>query len=574
MKPAMKKIRLAAALTAGATLIAGAASGCTSSSGTSTAGGSSLSSAVKYGGVLRVTGSDPMPDNFNPLDPAGTSGTASGTGSVLYEPLIYDNSDTGKLTDMLATGYQWSNRNKTLTFTIRQGVKWSDGTPFSAADVAFTFNLLKKYPALDGNGFWKTTLSSVTAPSSDTVVFQFSAPYTVLFTQIVGQEIIPEHIWSKITNPVTYTNPDPVGTGPFLLKSYGPSNVIYVKNPHYWMPGRPYIAGIDYEGIESDSTEELQLLDGSLDYAYDALTDPEKTFVAADPSTNHYWWPVGDLNFLYFNTTMAPFNTAYFRQAVAMTINDNVVAERAYFGAIPPANGAEETGVTNGQVNEWIPSSLTNLEWSYDPAAALKLLESHGYKLVGGSLEAPGGKVLPTFSLLIGTGWTDFISMAQTISQELLQLGIHTTLDEQPYSTYAANSEDGNYQLMISWGNGSGPTPYYMYYYLLSPNESAPIGKDAATNWERYTNPAVTAALTQYSKTSDLADQKEDILQIEKNVLENVPVVALTGRPNFGDYSTREFTGFPSASDPYNDADPTDGFGGGAEMMYLNVHSK
>jgi peptide/nickel transport system substrate-binding protein len=569
----MKKIRLAAALTASAVVIAGAASGCTSSSGTSS-GESSLSSAIKYGGVLEVPGGDPMPDNFNPLDPAQTAGTASGTGSALYEPLIYDDPYTNELTYMLATGYRWSNGNKTLTFAIRQGVKWSDGTPFSAADVAFTFNYLKKYPALDGNGLWKTTLSSVTAPSSDTVVFQFSAPYTAIFPQIVGQEIVPEHIWSKIANPVTYTNPHPVGTGPFLLKSYSPTNVSYVKNPHYWMPGKPYIAELDYEASESDDTEEFLLLNGSVQYAYDALTDPAKTFVAADPSTNHYWWPVSDLNFLYFNTTVAPFNTAYFRKAIAMTINDNVVAQRAYFGSIPGASGPEETGVTTGEVNEWIPPSLTNLEWSYDPAAALKLLESHGYKLVGGSLEAPGGKVLPTFNILTGTGWTDFISMAQTVSQELLQLGIHTTVDEEPGGTYVASSDDGDYQMMISWGNGSGPTPYYMYYYLFSPSMSAPIGKDAATDWERYTNPAVTAALTQFSETSDLALQKEDMLQIEKNVLENVPVVALTGRPNFANYSTREFTGFPSASDPYNDADPSDGFGGGAEMMYLNVHLK
>jgi peptide/nickel transport system substrate-binding protein len=513
-----------------------------------------------------------MPDNFNPLDPATNAATASGTGSVLYENLIYDNSYTGVLTDMLATGYRWSNESKTLTFTIRQGVKWSDGTPFSAADVAFTFNYLKKYPALDGNGIWKTTLSSVTAPNPDTVVFQFSAPYTVIFPELAAQKIVPEHIWSKITNPVTYTNPDPVGTGPFLLKSYSPSNVTYVKNPHYWMPGRPYIDGLDYEASKSDETEQLLLLQGQIQYAYDALTDPAQTFAAADPSTNHYWWPVGDLNLLYFNTTMAPFNTAYFRKAIAMTINDNVVAERAYFGAIPPANGAEETGATNGQVNEWVPSSLKNLEWSYDPAAALKLLESHGYKLAGGSLQAPGGTALPTFKILIGTGWTDFASMAQTISQELLQLGIHTTIDEEPYSTYAASSDDGNYQLLLSYGNGSGSTPYYMYYYLFSPSESAPIGQSANTNWERYTNPAVTAALTQYAQTSDLAVQKQDMLQIEENVLENVPVVALTGRPNYADYSTREFTGFPSASDPYNDADPSDAFSGGAEMIYLNVH--
>ena len=569
----MTKTRRAAGLAMGTVLIAGMAAACSSgATSTGTSSVSSPNSPAKSGGILRVVGGETLADDFNPLDPAGSSATAPGTGSVLYENLIYDNIDTGQLTDLLATGYKWSNENKTLTFAIRHGVKWSDGTPFSAADVAFTFNYLKKYPAFDVNAVWKTTLTSVTAPNSDTVVFNFSAPDTVIFPSLIEQKIVPEHIWSKISNPVTYTNPDPVGTGPFLLKSYSPSDVTYVKNPHYWMPGKPYLDGIDMEAVKSDENEELLLLKGQMDYAYDALTDPERTFVDADPSTNHYWWPEVDMNFLYFNTSTAPFNDVYFRKAVAEGINDNTVAERAYFGAIPGASGSAEAGVTSGQAQEWFPSSLSSLEWSYNPTAALKLLEAHGYKLVNGSLEAPGGKMLPTFKILVGTGWTDFVSMAQTISQELLQLGIHTTIDQEPYSTYAADSADGDYQFLISYGNGNGATPYYEYYYLLSPTQSAPAGKDAGTNWERYTNPGVTAALTQYAETSDLAVQKQDITTIEKNVLENVPVVALTGRPNFANYSTSEFTGFPSASDPYNEGDAADNFDGGAEMMYLNVH--
>jgi peptide/nickel transport system substrate-binding protein len=563
----MTKIRRAAGLAVGAILIAGAAAAC-SGGNAPTAASSSGSSAVKSGGILRVVGGETLADDFNPLNPAGTGGTAPGTGSAVYENLIFDNDYTGKLTDLLATGYQWSNGNKTLTFTIRQGVKWNDGTPFTAADVAFTFNYLKKYPALDTDAIWKTTLTSVTAPASDTVVFKFSAPYTAIFPSLAAQKIVPEHIWSKISDPVTYANLNPVGTGPFLLKSYSPSDVTYVKNPDYWQPGRPYIAGIDFEAVKSDDTEELLLLKDQMDYAFDSLTDPARTYVAADPSTNHYWWPEVGLNFLYFNTKTAPFNDVNFRKAVAEAINTNVVAQRAYYGAISGATGAEEAGVISGQAQEWFPSSLDSSEWSYNPTAALQLLESHGYKLVGGSLEAPGGKVLPTFKILVATGWDDYISMAQTLSQELLQVGIHTTVDEEPPSVYSADSADGSYQFLISWGNGNGPTPYFEYYYLLSPSE---VG-NGGTNWEGYTNPGVTAALSQYAATSDTAVQKQDVVTIEKNVLANVPVVALTGRANFANYSTSEFTGFPSAADPYNEGDSSDAFTGGAEMMYLNVH--
>ncbi len=93
----------------------------------------------------------------------------------VYEPLAFvDTLENAKATPWLATSWAWSNGNKTLTFTIRQGVKFSDGTPMTAADVAYTFNLIKKVPALDVNSVW-SVLSSVTQ-SGDNVVMDFKSP--------------------------------------------------------------------------------------------------------------------------------------------------------------------------------------------------------------------------------------------------------------------------------------------------------------------------------------------------------------------------------------------------------------
>lgn len=560
----MNKSRLLAVLASVATLSLGMAAGPMATANAANA---------RSGGVLHVV----MPwgsilNNFNPLTPGGTGATAGGTGSLLYEPLFYANPVTGTITPFLGTAYKWVDNNLKFVVTTRTGVQWSDGKAFSAQDVAFTFNYLKKYPALDTNAFWKSPLQSVTAGGPDTVVFTFSSAYTPIFLQLVAQEIVPQHIWAKIGDPIKYINPDPVGTGPFLLKSQTSFQVTYTKNPHYWMAGEPHINMVVMTAVKSNTTAELLVLNGDAAWTYDAITDPDKTFVAAAPKFNHYWWPSVALNLLYFNTTEAPFSDVALRTAIAEDLNTTAITDRAYFGALPTG---DETAITSGQLAQWVPSALKSLYWSYSPSAAMATLTKAGYKLVGGKLESPSGTALPTFNLLIGgPGWTDYISIAQTISEELNSLGISTNVVQDTFATYYAALQSGHYDMAVSWTNNNGPTPYYEYYDLVSSKESAAVGSTANTNWERFSSPALDAALSTYASTSNLGVQKQTMATIAKAILTQVPVVSLTARPNWFDYSTKYFTGWSSASNPYNAGDAPDAFGGGAEMIYLNVHLK
>src|ERR1700729_2386354 len=120
--------------------------------------------------------------NFSPFN---GSDTLLSVGFV-YEPLVYVNAlQNGKTTPMLATSWKWGSGNTSLTFNIRSGVKFSDGTPMTAADVAYTFNLIKKYPALDVNSVW-SVLSSVTQ-ADDNVVMTFKTPAVPYFYYIADQ---------------------------------------------------------------------------------------------------------------------------------------------------------------------------------------------------------------------------------------------------------------------------------------------------------------------------------------------------------------------------------------------------
>src|SRR5205085_1317430 len=139
----------------------------------------------------------PFVRNFNPFSPAGFETNTGG----IYEPLyMITTAGGGHSYPWLATAYRWSKDLKTLLITIRHGVKWSDGVPFSAKDVVFTFNYGKTYPAADQNGLWAGGfLQSVNLVGADQVAVHFKTVDTTALPYVVSAiRIIPEHIWSRI----------------------------------------------------------------------------------------------------------------------------------------------------------------------------------------------------------------------------------------------------------------------------------------------------------------------------------------------------------------------------------------
>ena len=148
----------------------------------------------------------------------------------IYEPLLqFDVAAPPTYYPWLATSYAWSNGGKAITFTIRQGVKWNNGTPLTPADVAFTFNLLKNNAAINLDGLTMTSVST----SGNTVTLTFPTAQYANLQNIAGTAIVPQAIWSKVGNPATYADPNPVGTGPFMLSTFTPQGFTLKKNPNY-----------------------------------------------------------------------------------------------------------------------------------------------------------------------------------------------------------------------------------------------------------------------------------------------------------------------------------------------------
>ncbi|WP_405430047.1 ABC transporter substrate-binding protein [Streptomyces anulatus] len=179
--------------------------------------------------------------NFNPFAPGQV--VAPLTSQAVYEAMLVYNPADGKTTPWLATSWETAPDGKTLTFTLRPGVKWSDGKPLTAEDVAYTFALQKKL--LGGYEY----LESARAEGTGKVVFTLDKPYSPGVFELGKQIIVPKHVWEKVKDPAKETNPDPVGTGPYTqVAAFQSQSYELRRNPEYWQPDKQAVEGTGLSG--------------------------------------------------------------------------------------------------------------------------------------------------------------------------------------------------------------------------------------------------------------------------------------------------------------------------------------
>jgi len=480
--------------------------------------------------------------NFNPFN-ASVQFLSFGP---VYEDLVYQNLlQSGKATPWLASSYAWSNKNQTLTFTIRKGVKWQDGKPLTANDVVYTFQLIKKNPGLDLNASW-SVLKSVTLKGSDQVVFDFKTPAVPYFFYVAGQTpIVAQHIWSKISNPVTYKDTKPVGTGAFGMNSCSPQVIKYAKNPNYWQPGLPKVQTIVYPAYTSNTPANADLASGKAQWGSQFIPSIDKYYLSKSPE-NHYWFPPVQNVAIFPNLTNPILKDVAVRKAISYAIDRQRVSQIGEYGYQPAAN---QTGIVTPTFSSWLKSGLDKV-YDYDPNKAKQVLTDAGYKLKGGLFYTPSGKPLSFTMINIG-GYSDWVASAQIVAQELKQVGIEVTAQNLSSTTYDNNVYTGNYELAYDGNEAYGPTPYYELRNILYSPASAPIGKVAASNWERYSNPEVDKLINQYATTTNLQQQKSIVGQIEEAMINDVPVIPVTEGVDWYQYNTGTLAGWVTKGSPY-----------------------
>ena len=488
------------------------------------------------------------PKTFDPLKVEDEASAAIRylTGGVL----VRVNRQTQELEPELAQSWKVSKDGRMITFRLRSGIYFSDGMSFSAQDVAYTVQQLMD-PALHsatGDAFRSGTGNVETKVISPTQIsITFPAPVAGLDRLFDQVAILSEHSPRK----------EMAVLGPFMLADYKPgASVLLQRNPNYWKTdeqGRklPYLDSIRLDIQANRDVELLRLKRGELDLINSLDSEYFDKLEAASPQLVHDAGPSLDSEQLWFNeVAKAPipaykknwFRSATFRRAISEAINREDLSRVVYHGHAQPA-----LGPFSPANKFWFNSKLK--PQAYSPDAALKSLQSDGFRLENGVLKDKDGNEV-VFSIITNAGSKTRERMAVLIQDDLQKIGIHVnvvTLDFPSLIERMAQTFD--YEAIILGLTNVDLDPNGEMNVWLSSSENHqwnPQQKAPETSWEA----EIDRLMRVQASSTDLKQRKQAFDRVQEIVVEEEPFIFLINKNALSAVSTTVHGGAPVILSP------------------------
>lgn len=514
---ARRRSRLALAALAVTTVVALLA-GCSASPDTA----GSASSAPQSGGTL--TYARPASVTSFDLHNEITSNNAFAIDKV-FEPLVAFTA-TGEIVPWLADD-TISSDGLTYTFTLHDGVKFSDGTPVTSADVVFSLN---RHLAVGGPLPLDAPIASITATDAKTIVITLKEAYTPLLSELAGfsNGILPANFGGK-TEAEFFANP--IGTGPFVVEKWDPAgDLTFTKNKNYWQPGKPYIDKLVYS-LVADDTQQLQQLKAGQVSAIEDVPASNVEELKSNASVNVVSAGAWETEQVFFNTQTPYFGDVNVRRALALAIDRQGLTSATTFGTatvadalLPPTIAYSGNGVT------------TSL--NLDVAAAKAELAKSKY---------PTGF---TATLLIASGNAGRAQEAQIIQSAAASIGITLNIESIDLAAFRTRFKAYDFDLMINSGQSDSPDPNGMIAFQTDPDGFS------KSYWTHYTNDRVTELAAQGRVTPDGDARKAIYLEIQQILADEVPFIPLFYPNNIKASLSmvHDLTVLPNASIRFEDA--------------------
>ncbi|MBT0993265.1 ABC transporter substrate-binding protein [Cellulomonas sp. DKR-3] len=489
--------------------------------------------------------------NQNPIAP-GAGSTSFGYAYAIYESLMQVNEikPNDPPTPWLAEKIEWNDDYTEAVITPRAGVKWSDGEDFTADDIAYSLQIRKDNDEL--NPDFPGQYGDITTDGS-TVTVGFTSGQYVNAVKLYKLLIVPKHIWEN-EDPVTYTADDMIGTGPFTLKSFTPQSVTLVPNDSYWGE-KPLVGELRYDAFKDNPGLTTALTSGEAQWGWVFIPDFENTFIAQDP--DHFNQVAGGgfgVDVLYLNNEEKPFNDVAFRKALNMVVDRADISATAGYGVWPQIKSV--TGLPQPSGDDFIMDEYKGQELSVDVDGAKQVLTDAGYTWDGDALVDPDGEKV-SFTLTNPQGWTDYLDALAIIGEGAKALGADAKVEPVVQDTWFNQVINlGDFDASLHWTDG-GSTPWNLYSNIMDGASYVPQGEPANWNFGRYQDDEVTAALADFKSATSDADRMAALGTVQKHFVEDVPGLVIWSRPAVAQYSTVNYTGFPTAEDPYANPQPT-----------------
>ncbi len=489
-------------------------------SGTAAAGKGKFASQIDTKGIKKgghVT--EGATSEIRTMNPVLVSDTASGRiTSLLFDGLVNIDPDTLQPVPSLATKWEVSPDNKVYTFTIRQGVKWHDGQPFTVDDVKFSYDLyMNKATGTPRAGTLTERIASVEAKDPTTIVITLKDVVAPFLVSNCSYGIVPKHILGNVAPTDIPKNEfgisKPIGTGQFKFKEYiQGDHVTLVANPEYYAGG-PAIDQYIYKVIKDNTALYQQLKTGEVDFgtiSADFVADAQK-------QTNFKTIPFDTFGFSFFGFNLdiaggkaSPiFQDAKVRQALCYAVDRKGIVDKI-------RNGLSTLAVGTEPVLSWAyaPDKITT-KYEYDPKKAAQLLDDAGWKQGSDGTRAKDGKKL-AFTMYTFSKDKTIEGYMSVFQENWKSIGVEMTPQFEEFSLFVTRlTKTFDFEaFLVGFSWGVDPDQQTMW-------DSKQHGP--GFNLYDYSNPKVDQLWEQGLRTLDQEKRKQFYIEAQNIILADAP---------------------------------------------------
>ncbi|MEM9320076.1 MAG: ABC transporter substrate-binding protein [Pseudomonadota bacterium] len=516
------------------------------------------------------------PENFNWMTDGTGIRRMHGAHQAMWEPLFILNYGTGELDPWLATGFEGNADSTEFTITLRDGVTWSDGEAFNAEDVVFTAEMAMGNEELTARevATLRSQVASVEQVDDLTVRFTLNAANPRFVVENFGVRIfgsfliMPEHVWSAAENPATFTFNPPIGTGPYTFTSAASNRAIWDRNDDWWgaatgfqdLPEPLRVVFLESGGEESRA--QLMATD-QLDAAQNLSVGTFEAIQAQNPNAMawfaDYPYAVADpcARQLEINTTVAPWDNANMRRAVAEIIDRTQIVNIAAEGATVPSETMFAQYGSMGPFIDAVVEAGYGLPDTADVAAGQALLEAEGW-VRDGDYYAKDGEVL-SVEIHVNSASTEYTRTIDMVVEQLQRAGIDArSVPVENGVFWGEVLPFGAYTMSYSWLScGSVNEPWasmgrYTVADVVAVGERSP-GFNNTSRWD-------SAAAASYSA---IVDQMEGmalgdpaipgmVAEAYQYLDAEMPFIPLVQAFKLMPFNTTYWSGWPSEENYYN----------------------